>query len=855
MNSFSIEQLETFVKLFSSYSPDYEKESFNYFFLSHKGKNQVVSGYGNLSGNLSDIKTHLKEVGDKGSLHIQINKSKTTSRKVTDVIATRVLLLDLDTPREREEVLKLIDTLAPHWVVESSPKKYHFYWQIEEYPLTLWQDYQRALALEFNGDINMAQLAKTIRVAGVRRFDKGLEGFMPEIKYIREGIKPIKLKEIKIYFPEMNNWIEKAKKYNKKVSKETLKLQKLAETPINDIYKLAVSIVNSIEEATFKGRNSFIYDVAKSFAYNRKKEAHIEKLLEAINEGFTRIGKDPLDTDELNASIKNGINKGKELLINRDNGVKDKLNRVINSEYYPILEEREESEEREEELKEELEEDADDSGSRDTTPDYSYNYESRDIAFNRFSDIAITDRLLQRYGTHIVRTGKLLYAFDETSKVWRSQKGTKEVLHGFCVDILRDTVLDPEFENTYAIDSKGNININKLKQAQEKFLSHKKVASTLYDILESNKIYRKEIYEFDDRNHFLYCENGVLNMITGEVREPKATDYLLHRTRIEYDESASCPWWEDYLAEVYANSKDSDGLVRFMQELFGYTLAGGIDEQKIFIHWGGGCNGKSKVLDTLSLLGGEYASRLTCNALTKSKGAIQKEIERLGVKFEGKRVVIIDDLDTATQWNEGLIKGLTSKTLLSRRLYEEEKDIPNRSKVHIGCNQAPSPESENYGILRRLCIIPYLRTFVQNSHMEGVIQREVAKGKSGILKWSVEGYRRVLERRGIKYPRAVETTVEEYRKEHFTLDISLETMFEIPKKADGSFDESYQGWIPLKEIVEELEGRAIDEGRDPRDITQESVKKLIKSKMGLDPVRIYSKKYRNTISSYQLKKI
>lgn len=841
MNTLNVEQLETFVKLFSSYSPDYEKEVFNYFFLTHNGKNETVTGYGNLSGNLEDIIRHAKEVGLRGSLHIQINKAKEGSRKTSDVMATRVLLLDLDTPHEREEVLSLIKEIKPHFIVESSPKKYHFYWQVEELPLNHWQSLQLGLAVKYKGDTNLSQLAKTIRVAGIPRFDKNLNGYLPEIKYIANEVYPLGFKYLRKYFGEdlYDDILNVSETYLKKSDKTNKKIELTAryDKEIKDPKLLAKKVLESINLETFSGRNSFVYDIAKTFIYNGHAENSVKALIKEINNNFTVLNLNPLDSEELKITITNGINKGKELLSQKEESLKEKLTSI------KTPTESTEPNNLEENSTEDFKEDK---------PDYAYNYGTRDLKFNRFSDIAITDRLLQRYGTHIVRTGKLLYAFDETNKVWRSQKGSKEVLHTFCVDSLRDTVLDPEFQDTYGMDSKGRLNYNKLKTAQERFLSHKKIGSTLYDILESNKIKRKEIHEFDDNNELLYCENGVVNMLTGEVREPKAEDYLLHQTKIKYKEEEKCTWWEEYLNEVFFNSKEPEKLVKFMQELFGYTLAGGIDEQKIFIHWGTGCNGKSKVLDTLSLLGGEYSSRLTCNSLTKSKGAIQKEIERLGVKFEGKRVVIIDDLDTATQWNEGLIKGLTSKTLLSRRLYEEEKDIPNRSKVHIGCNQAPSPEAENYGILRRLCIIPYLRTFPQNSRVEGLIAREVAKGKSGILNWAIEGYRRVKEQEGIKYPRAVQTMVEEYRQEHFTLDTLIERLYE-PLRDTGSSNQ--ENWIPCKDVLEEIEDVLLQEGKDAKGISGDTIAKVLKNKMGIQSKTVYFSSHKKSFKAYPLKRV
>src|SRR6185369_16309655 len=146
----------------------------------------------------------------------------------------------------------------------------------------------------------------------------------------------------------------------------------------------------------------------------------------------------------------------------------------------------------------------------------------------------------------------------------------------------------------------------------------------------------------------------------------RAEDYLTRKSDAVYDPEARCTYWENLLIQIFAENDNPDEMISFLQEVFGYSLTGSNSEQVLILHSGEGSNGKSRILYALQLLMGAYSERLESTALTKSKTSVGKEIERVGAKIEGKRVVIIDDLDTKTQWNDGLVKALTDKTIICR---------------------------------------------------------------------------------------------------------------------------------------------------------------------------------------------
>jgi len=103
--------------------------------------------------------------------------------------------------------------------------------------------------------------------------------------------------------------------------------------------------------------------------------------------------------------------------------------------------------------------------------------------------------------------------------------------------------------------------------------------------------------EFDLNPWLLGCQNGVINLVTGEVEDGRPEDYVLKRCGVEYlgldvDQSL----WEDTLRQIYNNDED---MIAFMQRLFGYGITGIVSEHVFPVLIGRGRNGKSIMVEAI----------------------------------------------------------------------------------------------------------------------------------------------------------------------------------------------------------------------------------------------------------------
>src|SRR5262249_6758587 len=85
---------------------------------------------------------------------------------------------------------------------------------------------------------------------------------------------------------------------------------------------------------------------------------------------------------------------------------------------------------------------------------------------------------------------------------------------------------------------------------------------------------------------------------------------------IQYDPSATCPRWMDFLKQFTCGRP---GLMECLQTLIGYSMTGWTKEQIFIVLYGGGGAGKGTFLRVVSSLFGDYSDTLPFTSLTKQK--------------------------------------------------------------------------------------------------------------------------------------------------------------------------------------------------------------------------------------------
>lgn len=280
--------------------------------------------------------------------------------------------------------------------------------------------------------------------------------------------------------------------------------------------------------------------------------------------------------------------------------------------------------------------------------------------------------------------------------------------------------------------------------------------------------------ELDCYTDYLNCQNGIINLRTGELL-PHDSNFMMSRiSYAEYDNSGKKPkMWLSFLNDVTNGDKE---LQEYLQKCVGYSLTGSIREQCAFFLYGLGNNGKSTFLDTIADLLGSYASNVQPDTIMmrKNDSGANSDIARL----KSTRFVTSEEPTEGVRLNEGLVKQLTGGGKVTCRfLYGDEFEYEPEFKIWIGTNHKPVIRGTDVGIWRRIRLIPF-EVNIPKEKVDKNLKYKLRKELPQILKWAVEGCIK-WQQEGLALPSCVEQATKEYKVEMDILASFMESCLEI----------------------------------------------------------------------------
>lgn len=263
----------------------------------------------------------------------------------------------------------------------------------------------------------------------------------------------------------------------------------------------------------------------------------------------------------------------------------------------------------------------------------------------------------------------------------------------------------------------------------------------------------------------LNCANGTLNLRTGSLRAHERGDLLTKLAPVGFDPGAPCTRWLAFLGRVLAQRAD---LIAFLQRAVGYMLTGETSEQCFFFLFGTGANGKSTFLSTLAAMLGDYACRISADALMVTRDAIPRDLARL----PGVRLAIASELEAGQRLHEARVKDLTGgDRIAARLLYSEAFEFTPACKLVLYGNHRPTIRGADHGMWRRVRLVPFTERISKAERDEGLNAKLLAE-LPGILAWAVDGCRAWQQER-LGSAQAVSEATAEYQAEQDVLGAFL----------------------------------------------------------------------------------
>lgn len=235
-----------------------------------------------------------------------------------------------------------------------------------------------------------------------------------------------------------------------------------------------------------------------------------------------------------------------------------------------------------------------------------------------------------------------------------------------------------------------------------------------------------------DKDPFLLgTPDGTVDLRTGKMRAPDPVDGITKLTSVSPSISADCPLWLKFLDE--STGADTE-LIRLLQQWCGYCLTGDTREHALVFIYGGGGNGKSVFLNTVSHIMCDYATMAAMDTFTASRS--DKHPTDLAM-LRGARLVTASETEEGKAWAEARIKSLTGGDTISARFMRQDFfSFKPQFKLCIIGNHKPVLQNVDDAARRRFNILPFIR---KPAKPDRALEPKLLGEAPAILRWMIDG--------------------------------------------------------------------------------------------------------------------
>ncbi len=610
-------------------------------FQTYTKKEDFVKMSATITGALTDKIIEKLVSSNQNGLEVamMINQSNGNGRRVSAVTKINVLFADFDDGKKSLDLLLSLP-IAPHLIIESSPRKFHTYWLITGCAVEEFTQVMKALAKKLGSDPSVADLVRVMRMPGTFNW-KYDNPFLVKIVHIQNDANPIPLKlfikNMKLSFDVKSETVNNVKNLKEKLSRE-----------------MAVHIVQELEHLSADDRDIWQKIGMAIHSLNNSERGY--KIWEDWSKKSDKFDEADQRKRWKEFKPKKGINIQTLFWLTNQakNGGNGKIDEMVLAGFFK----------------------------------------------DKFKHQLRYDRDIKNW-----------YQFNGV--VWKIDAQSP-------IRLARQMVLE------LSKDSNNSFKSFRSAGALKGIVNH----AELVDDLQINH------KKFDVNQKYFATNNGVINLVTGNYRTAKATDFLLRCADVAFDEAAKCPQWLAFMKSITKNDKE---LQKFIQLALGYTLFGHAELQLFFLVIGSGSNGKGVFMRTLQKLLGDYALSVQPNLLTTAYGGNVNSPSPAIARLNGARMVVCTELPTGKKFDEAFVKQYAGgDEIIARHGYGESFSFKPEGKLWLSTNEIPELVANDLAIWRRLMPVPFNATFLGDK-VDSKLEEKLSRESAGILNWLLSG--------------------------------------------------------------------------------------------------------------------
>jgi putative DNA primase/helicase len=275
------------------------------------------------------------------------------------------------------------------------------------------------------------------------------------------------------------------------------------------------------------------------------------------------------------------------------------------------------------------------------------------------------------------------------------------------------------------------------------------------------------------------------NLATGQPVD-RASHYFMQCTAVSPDFNMPTPVWDRVLQSSCPDHE-------FLMRALGYGITGSMREEMLFVLYGNGQNGKSKILECIKDLLGDYGTTFSTRAMMRGRFDDTKE----EAKLRGKRFVLSEEIKTGSSWDEERVKNITSAATMTLKLMHKDAiEVRAQQKVFISTNYTPALDGTDFAMRRRMALIEFPFT-VPEGQKDKLLPEKLRAEWPGILGKLIVAARD-WHANGLQVPQSVIDRVGEYMDDNDDIQAWLDSECEEDPAAEYVTHElyrSYAGYI------------------------------------------------------------
>ncbi len=285
----------------------------------------------------------------------------------------------------------------------------------------------------------------------------------------------------------------------------------------------------------------------------------------------------------------------------------------------------------------------------------------------------------------------------------------------------KDSVKKNNHENgtqEYAEENKrannGTTTVNLLKNTSKKNTIMREAREIFYD--------RDFFSKLNTNPYLIGCLNCVIDIKNKEERPGRHDDYISMSTKLEYkpleEYKKKCPKIIEEINTFMAQILPIENVRNYMWEHLASCLVGTTENQDFNFYLGSGSNGKSKLVELMAKVLGEYKGVVPITLISQKRNSIGSTSSEI-YELIGKRYAVIQEPSEGDVINEGIMKEITGgDPIQCRALFQNSVTFIPQFKLVVCANKLPIIKAIDDGTWRRIKVIDFISKFTDNPYKD-----------------------------------------------------------------------------------------------------------------------------------------